>query len=853
MNRRYFCCDERRRGIIDGRTDLNGIDFIEVLDDEGTLPENRQRTLFLHFINDPVSLNLTGKNVSIEGGERQTYLNPRVLSATIKIDARCGTETPVLVVEVNQPGDFSIYTLRLINDNNTENDALSGMDPMLRSIDFSFKVNCASDFDCGETLQCADRNYHEPVINYLAKDYNSFRQLMLDRLAVLMPDWRERNPADMGIALVELLAYVGDYLSYRQDAVATEAYLETARSRISVRRHARLVDYFMHDGGNARAWIHVNVDAAVTLDRETQFLTAAPDTPARLTPNTSEYRKVLGIGAEVFESLHSARLFPSLNQLQFYTWGARECCLPKGATRAVLFGRQDDLQEGMVLLFKEVLNPNTGDVDDADPSHRHAVRLIDVTTGESDPIGGQFMQPPSDDPVEITRISWSDDDALPFPLCISAQSDDDIYVDSVTIALGNIVLADHGRSIENEILGEAPEPHLLQRRHAESKSHPSQTENAHCGKESSQCGQQAQNFSPIPARFRPGLKEKHLTQAAPFDISEPAYAAMHWDASTTIAEIRLQSQSPERIPHSWDPQKDLLNSGARREFVVEVENDGSAVLRFGDGRYGRRPQAGESFTASYRIGNGVQGNIGAESLFHVVTHDSAITAITNPMPATGGVDMESIDHVLHNAPYAFRTQQRAVTPADYAHMAERLHAVQKATSRMLWTGSWHTVFLTADRIGGARLDADFEQQLRRHLEPFRLTGHDLEIDRARRIALKIIMQIDVSPDFERSNVRAELLKIFSNRELPNGRRGVFHPDNFTFGQTLFLSPLYAAAQGVAGVEAAEITVFERQESPGAEGLENGKLPMGRFEIAQLENNPNFPSRGVFGVALRGGR
>ena len=64
---------------------------------------------------------------------------------------------------------------------------------------------------------------------------------MLDRISTLMPDWEESSPADLGVALVELMACVGDRLSYRQDAVATEAYLETARRRVSVRRHARLV------------------------------------------------------------------------------------------------------------------------------------------------------------------------------------------------------------------------------------------------------------------------------------------------------------------------------------------------------------------------------------------------------------------------------------------------------------------------------------------------------------------------------------------------------------------------------------------------------------------------------------
>ena len=102
-----------------------------------------------------------------------------------------------------------------------------------------------------------------PEIDYLAKDYPGFRRLMLDRLNLLTPGWTERSAADLGVALVELLAYAADNLSYRQDAIANEAYLATARKRVSVRRHARLVDYSLHEGCNARAWVHLEVDADV--------------------------------------------------------------------------------------------------------------------------------------------------------------------------------------------------------------------------------------------------------------------------------------------------------------------------------------------------------------------------------------------------------------------------------------------------------------------------------------------------------------------------------------------------------------------------------------------------------------
>jgi hypothetical protein len=94
-----------------------------------------------------------------------------------------------------------------------------------------------------------------------------------------MPEWTERHVPDLGVTLVELLAYLGDQISYGQDAVATEAYLETARLRTSVRRHVRLIDYPMHDGVNARAWVWLDVEKNVQFaDGEFWFVTA----PTRL-------------------------------------------------------------------------------------------------------------------------------------------------------------------------------------------------------------------------------------------------------------------------------------------------------------------------------------------------------------------------------------------------------------------------------------------------------------------------------------------------------------------------------------------------------------------------------------------
>jgi hypothetical protein len=143
--------------------------------------------------------------------------------------------------------------------------------------------------------------------------------------------------------------------------------------------------------------------------------------------------------------------------------------------------------------------------------------------------------------------------------------------------------------------------------------------------------------------------------------------------------------------------------------------------------------------------------------------------------------------------------------------------------------------------------------MRKHLERYRMAGHDLEIDGPRYVPLELEMRVCVKPDYFRSVVKDALLEVFSNRMLPSGRPGVFHPDNFTFGQPVYLSPLYAAAQGVEGVASVDITTFQRFRTPDQKPLQDGKLTLGRLEIARLDNNPNFPERGVYRLSLGGGK
>ncbi len=484
----------------------------------------------------------------------------------------------VLTVEVDQPGDFSTYRLRLVTSA-TDATAPAGFDPRLAELDFSFKVDCPSDFDCGHRGACPAPTLAGPPIDYLAKDYASFRRLMLDRLAVLLPDWDERNPADVGVALVELLAFAADQLSYRQDAVATEAYLGTARRRTSVRRHARLVDYPMHEGSSARTWVCLEVardllpagaDSPV-LPAGTKLLTRGAGSTGIL---PTDLRRELADEPTIFETVHDVpALTVARSRIEVYTWGDRRCCLPAGATSATLdiTAAAAGLEAGDVLAFEEILGPETGLPADADPDHRQVVRLDRAPVEVEDRLTGR----------RVLEVSWRPADALTWPLCLwippgtAAQA---------SVARANVVLADHGMTRS----GTTDEPLL------------------------------SPATVPDERRYRPVLADQGLTFRVPYEVARsrlrPASHELQVDARQATPAIELRGEGDR-----WLPESDLIATDRfDPRFVVEMEADQRAFIRFGDDIRGRRPSPGSAFRATYRIGNGTAGNIGADAIARLV-------------------------------------------------------------------------------------------------------------------------------------------------------------------------------------------------------------------------------------------
>ncbi len=885
MNRSTLTCqDEQRRQQV-RRQRLNGLDYLEVSDD--------QRSLCVYFLG-PVPENITKSNIQIEGGQRIRDIQVTQLEWERQEDP---TLDSCLRVFVDKFGDFLTYILRLIEiDDQGQLHPLSGFDPRYAYLPFTFKIGCPSDLDCKSSPICPPEERIEPEINYLAKDYASFRRLILDRLALIMPAWKERHVPDLGITLIELLAYVGDYLSYYQDAVATEAYLDTARQRISVRRHVRLVDYRMHEGCNARTWVWLETSEDKPLElKDIYCITSYPNAPASGVILTADDLRNISIQQyEVFEPIIAERepqiqLYQAHNEIHFYTWGDRQCCLPKGTTTATLvdawippsnatpkqldspqapcdddaqppplpkLARQLHLKVGDILIFEEVKGAKTGNRADADPTHRHAVRLTEVRQDVDVLYPLQVQNVPPAMPTPIVEITWAAADALPFALCILAigLAPDCCLIEDISVVRGNVILVDHGQTI-----ADLPEPTTVL-----SKETVSQCEGE---------GQPTEIVN-LPGLFRPSLKGAPLTFRQPlFDTAlrtEPAVRLLLQDPRQALPQmIKLSNRpglshsnsEPENLHWEWTPQLDLLGSTSQdRHFVVEMDGEGRAHLRFGDGELGQMPAAQTHFHAVYRIGNGLSGNIGAETISHVVQRQGLLSGITlsphNPFPAKGGTSPEPLSEVKLFAPYAFRKElQRAITAQDYADIVMRDFSdrVQRAAATLRWTGSWYEVLVAIDSFGTETTSEELLKAISDRLYRYRRIGHDVVVKPAVYVSLAIAMTVCVQPDYLRGHVEADLLAVFSNRLLPDGQLGFFHPDHLTFGTGIALSQLVAAAKAVTGVENIIVTQLERFGEVNTGELANGILSLSPLEVARLDNDPNFPEHGILKLDMQGGR
>jgi hypothetical protein len=140
--------------------------------------------------------------------------------------------------------------------------------------------------------------------------------------------------------------------------------------------------------------------------------------------------------------------------------------------------------------------------------------------------------------------------------------------------------------------------------------------------------------------------------------------------------VLLDSVRVQVDGQNWDQVEYFTDSQPRKEYRLEYNSDYSAFIVFGNNRAGISPPNGSIVTCTYRIGGGTIGNI----VTNFASVDTLVTiegqAFTVPVNLTNytrgefGYDGDNVEDIRRKLPIYNRSQNRAVTGADYKSLAD---------------------------------------------------------------------------------------------------------------------------------------------------------------------------------------
>ena len=816
---------------------LTGIDFIQVVDPD------LQTVLRVFFIVDPVDMQpplappaslvndgdtiasgLTVEIVSQESGEASEVER----ADWHRLAGVAGLRT-VLEVEVAEAGGFSPYTLTIDEPR---------IDRFFNGVTFSLKQGCPSDFDCDDEPDCPPDELATTPIDYLARDFHSYRRALLDFAGQKYPDWREQLEADHAVMLAEVLAHVGDELAYAQDRNAREAHLETATQRRSRSALAALVDYVPDPGQAATTEL---------------VITVRPGEGGQVAEaGRHVWAVVTGVTSIPFKLVTDLWLHESWNRLPFHTPDPDEPCLEIGATEAFL------ATDAPTVAQIDPLSPLTPEEfwvgrrmaimsEPADTSAQRQAAIVTVAEVErtTDPLiesGGG--------PTEITRIRWLE--PLPFAaptdtlfadLNVVAAAAGAETVEMFRVGSDDAMRARHAALNEAQIDALLALPRMVEREAPFDPDTDSRGRILRCGLIAAETANLGWDGPGAPRLRVEQLLPDTLTvdPAAPGWVYFPDLIASDAnDFAFTMEEGTWREVQKWRLPFG--------------EFNhLDYASNSGWTVRFGGGGFGRGPETGDVVQVTYDTGPGSQANLPAGAVSTVADPTGSgvpgldfASAVENPLPIENGRDEESAASIRVRAPEAYRARpRRAVRPEDYSEIIERMDWVQRANSVTRHTGSWPTDFVSADPLNGFATTEEQDRELAREVDCIRQATRDARILPADYIDIDLVVSVCVKPVAYPGDVAERVTDALT-------APGFFDPSNFTFGQPLSRSALEAAIQCVAGVRAVEELTIRRRRRPGWHPFTQPETAVGPGQIIRLQNDPDRPSRGTLRVETTGG-
>lgn len=247
-----------------------------------------------------------------------------------------------------------------------------------------------------------------------------------------------------------------------------------------------------------------------------------------------------------------------------------------------------------------------------------------------------------------------------------------------------------------------------------------------------------------------------------------------------------------------------------------------------------------------------------------------------------------MEEARRRGPRRIAEQRRMVTLADHEEMLKTHPLVALARARLVWTGSWHSVLISALLEDDAGLDAPlhdgapgadipdglrpelwreviaFHREkglpeppvragltgrsvLRGMIEQYRMIGQEVFLETARAASVTLVLSVRAKPGYFRSELRQSLAAVFTADQ-----GGFFEPGRLGFGEALYASDVIGAAMQVEGVAVACLNLFKRVGGAHPDMSAEGVIEVEEDEFIRCMNDPRSPARGSLRISVNGG-
>lgn len=309
------------------------------------------------------------------------------------------------------------------------------------------------------------------------------------------------------------------------------------------------------------------------------------------------------------------------------------------------------------------------------------------------------------------------------------------------VLLGNVALASHGETVHNEVVGS---------------------------------GNASQKFQKLT------LKKHPLTYV-------PSASAQGVDSTLTLLINGVR----------WHEVPGLFGQPPTAQvYETRLGDQGETLIQTGDGETGAvLPSGQNNVTATYRVGLGLAGRVGASSLTTLLPRPPGLKEVTNPAPAEGGADPETLEHARDNAPETVRTFGRAVSLTDFEDLVTASGEVAKAQATWVWDGFDRAIHLTVAAQEGGLFSTESLRRLADALTAARDPNHRLRLANFIRVPIVLQARLTINADFVQADVMATARAAIED---------ALSFEVLQLGQSMHLSDVYRVLQDVAGVVAVDV-------------------------------------------------